>query len=119
MKDVLRAFLPALGLLSLLVFSNPAFADMVPTPRPSSGRNPEREAALTVLKAQLAESAPELPQVAEALDRMPTAELLALRAASGSTTHAGNHQWFWWTFGIFITLWWLMIDHHAFHCHCD
>ena len=122
MKNVLRAILPALALFSLLVFSTPVCADMVPTPRAASGENSGREAALKALKAQLAEAAPELPQVAEALDRMPTADLLALRGAVESATHAGrhhSHRWFWWTFGIFVTLWWLAFDHHAFHHHCD
>jgi hypothetical protein len=121
MSTVLRAFLPALALLSLLVFSHPASADMVPTPGPASGGTSPREEALAELKLQFARAAPEMPQLAQALEAMPTADLLALRAASDSTVRAGRHHshaWFWWTIGIFITLWWLAFDHDRFHHHC-
>lgn len=116
MKSVLRAFLPALALLSLLVFSNPVAADMVRTPRTTT-----REDALAALKTQVAETAPGMPHLAEALDCMPTSDLLALRGAFDSAVHAGGHDshvWIWWTIGLFVTLWWLVFDRHAFHHHC-
>ncbi len=119
MKTVLRAFLPALGVLSMLVFSNPAAAGMVATPRAAAGEDPGREAALAVLKSRLAE----VPEAARGLDQLPTSELLALSSAVEAAEHAGRHghfdrRWFWWTIGILLVLWWLAFDHERYERHC-
>lgn len=119
MKNVLRAFLPALGVLSMLVFSSPAAAGMVSTPRAAAGEEPGREAALAILKSRLAEA----PEAAAGLDRLPTSELRAIAGAVQALDQAAGHGNFdgrliLWTIGILIVLWWLAFDRDRYHRYC-
>ncbi|MCC6741823.1 MAG: hypothetical protein IT452_22580 [Planctomycetia bacterium] len=122
MKSVLRAFLPALALLSLLVFGNPAAAGMVSTPVPAAGEDQGREAALALLKSRVEEGGGMTPEAQSSLERLPTGELLALSAALQAAEHAGHGHFdarvFWWTLGILVLLWWLAFDREMYHRHC-
>lgn len=120
MRSLLRFSLPFVAVESLLVFSQPAVAGMVATPRVSAEK--EREAALAQLKARFVAEGPDGAAVAQQLDALPTPELKALAAQAESGVAAGNHnhRWFWLTVGIFVLLWFAAFDHHRFHrCLCD
>ncbi|KAF0242517.1 MAG: hypothetical protein FD180_3859 [Planctomycetota bacterium] len=117
MRTVLRAFLPALGLLSLVIFCNPAAAGMISTPKADRETGEAREAALALLQARLSEAGPVSPGVQEGLKSLPTSELLALTGTLESARRAGYHYYFvallicGAAFGIFAICYWGIFKH--------
>lgn len=121
MRTVLRAFLPALALLSMLVFSTPAAAGMVSTPLPAGGEDPGREAALALLKARLADIGPVTPEVEACLAGLSPEERAVFASSIEATVHAGHDHYgrlILWTIGILVVLWWLAFDRERYHRHC-
>lgn len=113
-----RFVLPSLAVVSILAFSTPAVAGMVATPRAAA--QGERDAALQLLRARMAEAGPDVEAYAPGLDSLTTPELLALSGTIESGLAAGHHRAFWLTVGIFALIFFLAFDHHRFHhCWCD
>ncbi|MEK7469026.1 MAG: hypothetical protein AAB074_16755 [Planctomycetota bacterium] len=129
MNSVLRAFLPALALLSLLAFSNPAFADMVQTPKADREAREAREAALLNLQARLSEAGAGSAEVQEGLKNLPTSDVLAMSGSLESARSAGNHYYLVAlgicavAFGIFAICYWGIYRHRmpapAPEHHCE
>ncbi len=80
MRKAIRAFLVGLGVFSNFVITTPVVAGMVATPSPEPA---EREAALDG-------AARNLPGAGEALQALPTADLLLLAGLPESRLHASN-----------------------------
>lgn len=83
MNTVLRSFLATLALLSLQLFGNPAAAGMIATPRADRESGEARKAALKQV-------ADRLPQAADGLQNLPTAELLVLANSPESAIRAAS-----------------------------
>ncbi|KAF0242516.1 MAG: hypothetical protein FD180_3858 [Planctomycetota bacterium] len=83
MNSVHRSFLSTLALLSLLLFSNPAAAGMIATPRADRESGEARKAALKRV-------AERLPQSVDRLQDLPTAELLVLANTPESALRAAS-----------------------------
>lgn len=109
MRNALRAFLPTLAVLSMLVFAHPALAGMVATPKTAAADESKRAETLAILTNRLGEAGPASPELESRLAALSTADLLVLAATVESGTYAGHHHhrkwWFWVTVGVFVLLW--------------
>lgn len=127
MKTTMRAFLPALALLSLLTFCSPAGAGMISTPKAERESGEARGAALVLLQARLSEAGPVSPGVMEGLSSLPTSELLSLSGTLDSAQRAGYHYYLVVLgicavgFGIFAIFYWGIFRHRHGHSdhHCE
>jgi len=127
MRTVLRAFLPALGLLSLVIFCNPAAAGMISTPKADRETGEAREAAIALLESRMSEAGPVSSGVKEGLKNLPTSDLLALSGTLDSAQRAGYHYYFValaicaTAFGIFAIFYWGVYKRRQPHSdhHCE
>ena len=127
MKTTMRAFLPALALMSLVFCSSPVAAGMISTPKADRETGEAREAALALLQARLSEAGPVAPGVMEGLKSLPTSDLLALSGTLDSAKRAGYHYYFvalvisGVAFGIFAICYWGIYKHRHGHSdhHCE
>jgi len=89
MFKALRSSLVAVALLSTVVFSSPAFAGMVSTPKQAAA-DAHREAAKELLKARLTDSGLNGASYEEQLNKLSTEDLTILAGHVEATRSAGG-----------------------------